>query len=39
MSFDHIPVKEIPYEETEHYRVYRAFMEDRDRYLGETRDP
>jgi predicted ATPase len=38
LSFDHIPVKEIPYEETEHYRVYRAFMEDRDRYLGETRD-
>lgn len=39
LSFDHIPVKEIPYEETEHYRVYRAFMEDRNRYLGESRDP
>lgn len=32
-SFDHAPVREIAYEETEHYRVYRGFMKDRDQYL------
>jgi len=36
VSFDTIPVSEVAYEETEHYRVYKAFMEDRDRYLGGT---
>lgn len=38
LSFDDIPVKEIAYEETEHYKVYKSFMEDRDRYLGEPRE-
>ena len=33
LSFDSAPVGRIQYEETEHYRVYRAFMEDRRRYL------
>ncbi|OGP58232.1 MAG: AAA family ATPase, partial [Deltaproteobacteria bacterium RBG_13_52_11b] len=28
-SFDHVPAKEIRYEETEHYRVFKDFMGDR----------
>jgi predicted ATPase len=32
-TFDEIPLKHISYEETEHYKIYRAFMEDRHRYL------
>jgi predicted ATPase len=32
-SFDHIPVELIDYEETEHYRIYKDFLEDRQRYL------
>lgn len=32
-SFDHIPVKLIDYEETEHYRIYRDFLENRSKYL------
>lgn len=27
-SFDHTPVKQVVYEETEHYKIYRKFMED-----------
>ena len=34
LSFDHIPLKQIDYEETEHYRIYKDFMEDRNRYLN-----
>lgn len=26
-SFDHIPVKRVRYEETDHYRIYRDFLE------------
>jgi len=32
-SFDHVPVKQVRYEETEYYQVYKSFMEDRNRYL------
>ncbi len=32
-SFDHTCVEQVQYEETEHYRIYRSFMEDRSRYL------
>jgi predicted ATPase len=32
-SFDHTPVKSITYEETEHFHVYRDFLNDRDKYL------
>jgi predicted ATPase len=32
-SFDEIPVRQVAYEETEHYRLYKDFMNDRDRYL------
>jgi len=30
-SFDHIPVRAIEYEETEHYKVYRSFLIDREK--------
>lgn len=32
-SFNGKAVEKIDYEETEHYQIYRAFMEDRERYL------
>ncbi|MBN1269921.1 MAG: AAA family ATPase [Kiritimatiellae bacterium] len=37
-SFDHAPVSKIRYEDTELYRVYRDFLEHRERYLGEGED-
>lgn len=33
MSFDHSPVRALEYEDTEHYRVYRDFLNHRNRYL------
>jgi len=33
-SFDDVPVKSVDYEQTEHYRIYKSFMEDRSRYLA-----
>jgi len=33
-SFDSIPVKQIDYEETEYYRIYKDFMTDREKYLN-----
>lgn len=33
-SFDHIPVRAIEYEETEHYRIYKDFLIDRKPYLS-----
>jgi predicted ATPase len=35
-SFDHIPVKAIHYEETDHYQIYKNFMKDPKRYLKKT---
>ncbi|MCP4751577.1 MAG: AAA family ATPase [Proteobacteria bacterium] len=32
-SFDHVPLRRIDYEETEHYRIYKDFMDERSRYL------
>jgi predicted ATPase len=32
-SFNHIPLKQVDYEETEYYQIYRDFMEDREKYL------
>lgn len=32
-SFDQIPVKETPYKETVHYKVYKAFMANPEKYL------
>jgi predicted ATPase len=34
-SFDHSPVKTIHYEDTEHYQIYRSFMESPTKYLSE----
>lgn len=34
-SFDHLPVKTIGYEETEHFKIYKGFMEDRRGFLEE----
>lgn len=34
-SFDSAPVKRIDYEETEHYRIYKDFMQYRNKYLDE----
>lgn len=33
-SFDHVPIREIEYEDTEHYQIYKGFMEDRKKYLN-----
>jgi predicted ATPase len=32
-SFDYSPIKQIGYEETEHYRIYKNFLENRTTYL------
>jgi len=34
-SFDHSPVKTIHYEDTEHYQIYKSFMESPTEYLSE----
>jgi len=34
-SFDEAPPRVVQYEETEYYRVYREFLEDRRKFLGE----
>jgi len=34
-SFDHIPIKLIEYEETDHYRIYKDFLGDRKKYVPE----
>ena len=33
-SFDSTPIRLVEYKETEHYRVYKDFMEDRKEFLG-----
>jgi predicted ATPase len=33
-SFDHAPVRLLEYEETEHFRLYKAFLNDRGKYLN-----
>ncbi|MHB8918577.1 MAG: AAA family ATPase [Desulfocucumaceae bacterium] len=32
-SFDHIPVKRLEYEETDYYRIYNDFMNNRHKYI------
>ncbi len=32
-NFDNIPITQVEYEETEYYRVYKDFMEDRSKYI------
>ena len=36
LSFDHTPLTQIDYEESDHYRISKNFMEDRDKYLDES---
>ncbi len=33
LSFDEVPVRRVPYEQTEHYQVYHAFFSDPGRYV------
>ena len=33
-SFDYIPVKRVRYEETDHYRIYRNFLENPSRHTA-----
>jgi predicted ATPase len=32
-SFDQVPIAPIPYEQTDHYKRYKAFLTDRHRFL------
>jgi predicted ATPase len=32
-SFDRVPLAEVQYEETDHYQIYRRFLEDRSNYI------
>ena len=32
-SFDRIPITVIDYEETEHYKIYKGFMENRNKFM------
>ena len=34
LSFDHIPIRRVQYEETEHYKLYKSFMENRQKYIS-----
>jgi predicted ATPase len=35
-DFDHSPIRQIQYEQTDHYRIYKDFMMDRDKYLKQN---
>jgi predicted ATPase len=37
-SFDDADIKQIAYEETTHYQLYKDFMEDKNRYLEPTEE-
>jgi predicted ATPase len=37
LSFDHVPIQEIRYEETRSFQFYKGFMEDREKYLKRLR--
>ncbi|WP_347488205.1 AAA family ATPase [Desulfoscipio sp. XC116] len=34
-SFDHIPVKQVKYEETDYYQIYKDFLNNKDKYLAD----
>jgi predicted ATPase len=36
-SFDHTPLRTIPYEDTEYYRIYKTFMENPGQYFEEEK--
>lgn len=33
LSFDHIPIQAVGYKETQHYRIYKKFLEDKDKFV------
>lgn len=33
-SFDHAPIRNIMYEQTEHYQIYKDFMENREKFVS-----
>lgn len=33
-SFDHTPIQSVGYEETQHYKIYKKFIEEKDQFLG-----
>ena len=35
-SFDEAPLRPVDYEQTDHYRLYRGFLNDREQYLGDS---
>jgi predicted ATPase len=35
-SFDHVPVRTVDYEQTDHYQMYRRFMTDRQQFLEDN---
>jgi predicted ATPase len=35
-SFDYIPVMRVEYEDTDYYRIYKNFLDDRNKYLEKT---
>ena len=37
-TFDHSVIQRIPYEQTDHYRVYKDFMMDRKKYLKQNHE-
>jgi predicted ATPase len=37
-SFDRIPIGRVAYEETEHFKIYRSFLEDRKTHIDKLRE-
>ncbi|OHD72224.1 MAG: hypothetical protein A2W19_15070 [Spirochaetes bacterium RBG_16_49_21] len=33
LSFDHASIRSVRYEDTDHYRIYKNFLDDRDKYF------
>ena len=33
-TFDAVPIRKIAYEDTDYYRIYRDFLNNRENYLG-----
>ena len=33
-SFDEAPIRRVAYEDTDYYRIYRDFLNNREKYLG-----
>jgi predicted ATPase len=39
LCFDNAPIQDVRYEDTEYYRVYRDFLLDREKFLGNKKPP